>query len=94
VTHQGQFAVGRGVNWPSMDTPFQQPRAITRRVAGGPFSTGHGVPLQLAVASIFVIETKHWSGWLFGTPREKTWTRVHFRDKRQVPNRFIRTTGT
>ncbi|MBL8755270.1 MAG: NERD domain-containing protein [Planctomycetes bacterium] len=35
---------------------------------------------------IFVVETKYWSGWFFGTEWDKHWTRVHFRSKRQVPN--------
>ena len=42
--------------------------------------------LLVSKFGIFVVETKYWSGWIFGTEREKTWTRVHFRDKRQIPN--------
>lgn len=35
---------------------------------------------------VFVIETKHWSGWIFGGERDAHWTLVHFRHKRQVRN--------
>ncbi|MEI6130980.1 MAG: nuclease-related domain-containing protein [Planctomycetota bacterium] len=42
--------------------------------------------LVVSQFGIFVIETKYWSGWLFASERDKTWTRVHFRNKRQVPS--------
>jgi hypothetical protein len=35
---------------------------------------------------VFVIETKHYSGWIFGAEREPEWTRVHFRSRRKFPN--------
>lgn len=35
---------------------------------------------------VFVIETKSWSGWLFASARDKTWTRVLFRGRTQVRN--------
>ena len=42
--------------------------------------------LLVSKFGIFVVETKYWSGWIFGTERERTWTRVHFRSRRQIPN--------
>jgi hypothetical protein len=35
---------------------------------------------------VFVIETRHYSGWIFGAEREPEWTRVHFRSRRKFPN--------
>lgn len=35
---------------------------------------------------IFVIETKHWSGWLYASAADKTWTRMQFRSRIQVRN--------
>lgn len=35
---------------------------------------------------IFVIETKHVSGWIFGQPWQKQWTQVLFRQKHRFAN--------
>jgi len=35
---------------------------------------------------VFVIETKYWSGWLFGSAHDKTWTRVVYQRRHQVRN--------
>jgi hypothetical protein len=35
---------------------------------------------------IFVIETRHYAGWIFGAEREPEWTRVHYRSRRKFPN--------
>jgi hypothetical protein len=35
---------------------------------------------------IFVIENKHYSGWIFGAEREPQWTRVYFRARRKFQN--------
>lgn len=35
---------------------------------------------------IFVIETKHLSGWIFGQPWQKQWTQVLFRQKHRFAN--------
>ena len=35
---------------------------------------------------IFVIETKHVSGWIFGAPWQKQWTQVLFRQKHRFAN--------
>ena len=49
----------------------------------------HAVRIDHVVVSpygIFVIETRHYSGWIFGAEREPEWTRVHFRSRRRFPN--------
>jgi hypothetical protein len=35
---------------------------------------------------VFVVESKNWSGWLFGSEHDKTWTRISKRSKLQVRN--------
>jgi hypothetical protein len=35
---------------------------------------------------IFVIETRHYSGWIFGAEREPEWTRVLYRSRRKFQN--------
>lgn len=35
---------------------------------------------------VFVIETRHYSGWIFGAEREPEWIRIHFRSRRKFRN--------
>jgi len=35
---------------------------------------------------VFVVETKHWSGWLFANANAAKWTQVKFKAKRQFQN--------
>ena len=42
--------------------------------------------ILLTEAGIFVIETKHYSGWILGNPREDKWTQVIFRKKSRFQN--------
>jgi len=40
----------------------------------------------VADTGIFVIETKHYSGWIFGDPQERQWTQVIYRKKSRFQN--------
>lgn len=51
--------------------------------AGGTAEIDH---LIVSPFGIFVIETKHWSGWLLASASDKTWTRLQFRSRIQVRN--------
>lgn len=35
---------------------------------------------------VFVIETKHYKGWIFGNPKSKTWTQVLYKVKNKFQN--------
>jgi len=35
---------------------------------------------------IFVIETKHYAGWIFGTPDDSTWTQVLYKSRHRFQN--------
>jgi hypothetical protein len=37
-------------------------------------------------SGIFVIETKHYSGWIYGSPGDSRWTRTNFRHKQSFLN--------
>lgn len=39
-----------------------------------------------SVTGIFVIETKHYSGWIYGSERQKNWTQVIYKRKEQLYN--------
>lgn len=42
---------------------------------------------------ILVIETKHYSGWLFANERQKQWTQVFFKVKHRFQNPIIQNSG-
>lgn len=42
--------------------------------------------LLVSKFGVFVVETKFWSGWLFGGEADRSWTRVHYRSRIQVQN--------
>lgn len=42
--------------------------------------------ILISTRGIFVIETKHYSGWLFANEKSRQWTRVHFRQKNRFQN--------
>lgn len=42
--------------------------------------------LVLSEYGIFVIETKHYKGWIFGNEKAENWTQIIFREKHQFRN--------
>ncbi len=42
--------------------------------------------IVLSVYGIFVIETKNYSGWIFGSPNARNWTQVVYHKKNQFQN--------
>jgi hypothetical protein len=57
-----------------------------RRATGAGVDTTRIGHVVVSPYGIFVIETKHCSGWIFGAEREPQWTRVRFRARRKFPN--------
>lgn len=58
---------------------------LRRGAAGGveAIRTGHVV---VSPYGVFVLETNHRSGWIFGAERDEVWTRIHYRARRNFPN--------
>lgn len=52
-------------------------------LAGGTTQVDH---IVLSRFGIFVIETKHMSGWIFGDANQRKWTQVHKRSRRSFQN--------
>ena len=46
---------------------------ITRELGRGTTQIDH---ILISVYGVFVIETKHMAGWIFGNPRQKFWTQI------------------
>ncbi len=42
--------------------------------------------ILINTTGIFVIETKHYQGWIFGNPDQKQWTQVIYRTKHRFQN--------
>lgn len=56
---------------------------VTLRVQDGTTQIDH---ILVSRFGIFVIETKHYKGWIFGNARDATWTQVLFRRKFRFQN--------
>ncbi|WP_028117886.1 nuclease-related domain-containing protein [Ferrimonas senticii] len=57
---------------------------ITLKLADG--STTQIDHILLATSGIYVIESKHYRGWIFGQPTAARWTQVVYRQKHQFQN--------
>jgi len=66
----------------NLPEPFHLFNNITLKTTNGTTQIDH---ILVSPSGIFVIETKHYSHWIFGTPEQKEWTQVHFKMK----NRFL-----
>ena len=56
---------------------------VTLPTADGTTQIDH---ILLVDTGIFVIETKHYSGWIFGNPQDKQWTQMIYRKKSRFQN--------
>ncbi|HIG80204.1 MAG TPA: NERD domain-containing protein [Verrucomicrobiales bacterium] len=65
-----------------LSEPFHLFNNVTLTTVNGTTQIDH---ILIIPSGIFVIETKHYSHWVFGTPEQKEWTQVHFKMK----NRFL-----
>jgi hypothetical protein len=56
---------------------------VTLPTADGTTQIDH---ILVADTGIFVIEAKHYSGWIFGDPKERQWTQAIYRKKSRFQN--------
>ena len=56
---------------------------LTLPTADGTTQIDH---VLVAATGVFVIETKHYSGWIFGNPQDSQWTQQIFRTKNRFQN--------
>ena len=78
----GEGLVANMINW-----GLQRPHLLLNNVT---LQTGEGTTqidhVLVADTGIFVIETKHYSGWIFGEPHGDRWTQVIYRKKSRFQN--------
>ena len=85
--HPFQPNVGEALVANQIDASFHLPHVllnnVTLRTGSGTTQIDH---VLVAVTGIFVIETKHYTGWIFGSPEAAQWTQVVYRKKRRFQN--------
>ena len=70
-----------------IETRLPQPHVLINNVT---LPTDKGTTqidhVLITPAGIFVIETKHYQGWIFGAPNQPQWTQVIYKKKSRFPN--------
>lgn len=56
---------------------------VTLPISGGTTQIDH---VLVSTKGIFVIETKHYSGWIFGGSKQQKWTQIIYRNKNKFQN--------
>ena len=71
----------------TIDNQFSRPHLllnnVTLHTTDGTTQIDH---VLVADTGIFVIETKHYSGWIFGNPKDSQWTQSIYRHKSRFQN--------
>ncbi|HWN95774.1 MAG TPA: nuclease-related domain-containing protein [Methylomirabilota bacterium] len=79
--------VGEALLANTIAAEFRQPHVLLNNVT---FQIGNESAqidhLLIAESGIFVIETKHYKGWIFGNPADSRWTQVIYRRKSRFQN--------
>jgi hypothetical protein len=83
VKNAGEAAVRRLLLTEFNDPAYHLLNNITIPVDDGTTQIDH---ILVSRYGVFVIETKHYSGWIFGNAKSSTWTRVKFRAKSKFQN--------
>jgi hypothetical protein len=86
-----QFTVGKNIGEArvvtEIETQFSRPHILLNNVTlpteNGTTQIDH---ILIADTGIFVIETKHYKGWIYGNPNDATWTQVVFNLKSRFQN--------
>ncbi len=71
----------------TIDKHFSRPHLLLNNVTlATPEGTTQIDHVLVADTGIFVIETKHYTGWIFGDPRQSQWTQQIYRHKSRFQN--------
>jgi len=71
----------------TIDKHFSRPHLLLNNITlATPEGTTQIDHVLVADTGIFVIETKHYSGWIFGDPQERQWTQAIYRKKSRFQN--------
>lgn len=78
---EGLVAKGLMVNFSSSD--YHLMNSVTVQMSDGTTQIDH---ILISRFGIFVIETKHYKGWIFANPKHPTWTQVIYKQKFKFQN--------
>jgi hypothetical protein len=79
--------IGEALLAATIDRNFPRPHLLLNNVTlATPEGTTQIDHVLIADTGIFVIETKHYSGWIFGDPQERQWTQAIYRKKSRFKN--------
>lgn len=81
--NQGEVAVSNHLRRHFRAPNYHMMNHVTLQTEDGTTQVDH---LLVSRFGVFVIETKHYNGWLFGRENDKTWTQVHFRARFKFQN--------
>jgi len=81
--NQGEAAVRRALTQNFTGTSYHLLNNVTLPFDGGTTQIDH---VLVSKNGIFVIESKHYSGWIFANPSSPTWTQVIFKHKYKFQN--------
>ncbi len=56
---------------------------VTLRTRDGTTQIDH---IIISIYGVFVVETKNMKGWIFGNPKQRTWTQIIYRDRYKFQN--------
>jgi len=56
---------------------------VTLRTRDGTTQIDH---IIISIYGVFVVETKNMTGWIFGNPKQRTWTQIIYRDRYKFQN--------
>ena len=73
--------------------PYHLLNNVTLRTVNAANPTTQIDHILVTAAGIFVIETKHYSGWIFGDPAKPEWRQVFFQKKISIRNPIFQNHG-
>jgi len=56
---------------------------VTLRTGDGTTQIDH---IIVSIFGVFVVETKYMTGWIFGNPKQRTWTQIIYKDRYKFQN--------
>jgi len=56
---------------------------VTLRTGYGTTQIDH---IIISIYGVFVVETKNMTGWIFGNPKQRTWTQIIYKDRYKFQN--------
>jgi restriction system protein len=83
LQHEGEVLVGKALSINFPPPTYHLLDSVTLPVADGTTQVDH---ILISRFGVFVIETKHYKGWIFANAKSPEWTQVLFKRKFRFQN--------